>query len=393
MDFLYHPKTDLVHLFVSGALRKSAVTLLSLFSPVYIFLGVRSSVFDEASAVILTISFYLILYLSKFLTLLVSENLSQRAGFKGTIWISALPFLAFVISLIYSYKYPFLYIVSACLWGIHAAFYWWGYNGYFVKVAEKPRVGETIGQAHLLETIASIITPFLGAIVVAIWGFNYVFIASAILFLSSLLFLGKKHDRRQKHDIKFGQVCNLLVSHKSIVLAYFGVGGEAVLYSVAWPLFLYLFFKEVINLGIIVSLAALIAAIFGIVIGRFVDKYGEKTIMEFGVPLLSVSSLIKFIVRTFSGFVIADSLRNFGERMVEVPLSELSFKKAIEGISSYAIMFREIALLLGAASAILGLSAILYFGGELAGSFILAALLGTFPVIAVFKHKIYDRNN
>ena len=395
MDLFYHPKVDFLHLFISGAFRKASITILSLFSPIYIFLGAKSLVNDVTFALILTLSYYFVLYISKFLTLLVSENLSQRIGFKGTMWLSALPFIGFVLSLMYSYNFPYLYLVSSVLWGIHAAFYWWGYNGYFVKSAEdshNKHVGEAIGQAQLLETIAAIVTPFLGAMAIFLFGFSAIFVFSALLFLISLIFLNKDHDKRQKHDIGLKDVFNLFKTHKLSLLAYLGTGGEAVLHSIAWPLFLYFFFKQVVNLGVIVSLATLIAALFGIIIGRFIDRYGERKVIGLGVPILFVSNIFKFVFRTFTAFVIADSFRNFGERMVELPLNELTFKKAIQGFSAQAIMFREIALLFGAVFSIAALVVILYFGGDLSINFLLGAVLGVFPGVAVIKHKLRDND-
>lgn len=388
--YFHRPKGDLIHLFLSGVARRVAVTLLAIFSPIYIYLAVKNLGFSQPDAILSVLSYFLIVFLAKLGTLIYSEDLSRRIGFKGTIRISMVPFALFVPALIYASDQPILFLFSSLLWGLHAGFFWWGYHGYFIKAGEKDHFGESLGKANFLETVAAVLTPLLGAVVTSYLGFSALFVLVALFMVLSLLLLGKSREKRQKHDIQFKGVMKLIRIHKSVALAYVGAAGEAVLYAVVWPIFLFLFFGKLVSLGMVVSLAALFAAVFATVIGGWADKQGERKIVSIGSPLLGISWLARLFSRSFRAFVVADTFRNFGQRMVSVPLNALSYKKALEAESAKAILFYETASIIGILISLILLSVWMFFGGDLAGSFVLASLFSLLPLVAVFKKKLRD---
>src|SRR3989344_1437743 len=92
----YFPKKDLMHLFLGGVVRRMAIILLGLFSAIYVYetfvdLGLTSQL-----AIILVLSFFIIEQVSRLVAMVFAENLSQKIGFKGTIWISGIPFFLFI---------------------------------------------------------------------------------------------------------------------------------------------------------------------------------------------------------------------------------------------------------------------------------------------------------
>ena len=287
-------------------------------------------------------------------------------------------------SLLYASSWPLLFVPSAILWGAHAGFFWWGYHGYFIKEGDRRHFVRSIGEAGLLQTAASVFSPLLGALIASLFGFSILFLLAGVFMLFTLLILGRDHDRRQRRDIKFQEVFDLVKTHPSISLAYIGSSAEGILYSVAWPLFLFLFFGQVMSLGIIVSSASLIAALFALIVGSWVDKQGERRVVSSGVPLVFASWILRLLGRSLGFFIAADSLWNFGQRMIGLPLNALTYKKAIEGKSTgRAILFRETTLTIGSVFSLLLLLLWVSLGGCLSGAFVLAALFSLFPLIAV----------
>lgn len=392
LGFFHRPKDGLMPLFLSGVGRRVAVTLLTLFSSIYIYQIGRGLGFSQANVVIGVLAYYLLYLLVKSLVLIFSENLSQKIGFKGTIWLSTIPFILYIPSMVYAARFPYLLLFSSILFGINAGLFWWGYHGYFIKTGNIHHFGQSIGEAGFLGTVAAVLTPFLGALLISYLGFTALFISSGVIMIASFFLLGKDHDKRQKTDIRFIDVLSLIRNHKSISLAYIGSGGECMLSGVAWPLFLFLFFGKIISLGMIISLASLIAAIFALFVGGWVDRQGEKRIVAMGTPLVSISWIIKAIGKSMSSFVLADSMWNFGEKMVILPLNALTYKKAIESGSARAILFRETTMLVGGVISLLLLAIWVFFGGGLRGGFIIAAILSVLPLIAVFKKRLYDKD-
>jgi len=381
-----------MHLFLSGVARRVAIVLLLLFSPIYIFQIARDLGLNPSAAIIFLLLYFLVILFVKLLSLVISENLSQKIGFKGTIWASSIPFIIFLPSIVFAAKFPYLLFLAAAAWGVHAGLFWWGYHGYFIKTGEKKRFGRGIGQANLLETVAAGLTPVVGAFIISYLGFAAVFVASGIFMFASLILLGKDHDKRQRRDVKFVDVLELLKTHKSISLTYIGAGAETYIYFIAWPLFLFLFFGQVISLGIIVSLSTLFAAVFSVIVGRWVDRQGERKVVALAAPLLSVSWLIRFVIKSLPAFVLADSIWKLGQRMLILPLNVLTYKKGLESGIGKAILFRETSLIIGQVLALLSLIVIIYLGGDLSVSFVVAAIFSTLPLVSVIKHRIHDAN-
>ena len=391
LNFLQKPKADLMHLFLSGVARRVAVSLLTLFPPIYIYQIGRNLGFPTGPSIIMVLLYFFLGGGVKLITFTISENLSQKIGFKHMMWASGIPFLIFIPAIIFASSYPYLLILAGISWGVHAGFFWWGYHGYFVKTEEKEHFGQSVGEANLLETTASVLAPIGGALITNYLGFSPLFILSAVFLAASLIFLGKDHEKRQKRDIKFSEVLSLIKKHQYISLSYIGSSAEGIIYTDIWPLFLFLFFGQVISLGAIVSIASLMAAGFSVLMGGWVDRQGVRRIVAFGAPLTTLAWILRIVNKTFPIFVIADSIENFGARMVALPLNALTYKKAAEAEAAKAILFRETTLIIGALIVILVLMVWIYIGGNLAGSFILAAFFSIFPLLAIFKRKIHGK--
>ncbi|MBU0572735.1 MFS transporter [Patescibacteria group bacterium] len=390
-NFFNYRKNELKPLLLSGVARRVAVTLISIFSPIYIYEIGQKYGLDSRYAIIVVLLYYVIAILSKTISLSFSENLSQKIGFKSMIWASFVPFVIFILSLVFTSLCPYLLIPAAIFWGIHVGFFWWGYHGYFIKEGDGDHFGLNIGEARFLETIVAVLSPFLGALLISFLGFNSLYIFSGVFMGIALLLLGKDHERRQRRDIKFSEVISLIKSHKSISLAYIGSSAETILYMVIWPVFLFRFFGQVISLGAVVSVSIFFAAIFSLVLGRWVDKQGERKIISIGVPLVTLSWIIRIIKKSLPIFILADSVWNFGQRMVELPLNTLTYKKGVEGGSARAILFRETAITIGGLLSLILLIVWMLYGGRLEEGFIIAAVLSTLPLIAVYKRKLQDK--
>lgn len=391
VNFLDHRKNQLASLFLSGVARRVGVTILWIFSPIYIYQAGISYGFSSRNAIVGVLLYYVITVISRLFCLLFSENLSQKTGFKGIIRLSLAPFLLFLGSLIYASQRPEFFILAAIFWGMHSGFFWWGYHGYFIKKGDDKHFGLRIGEARFLETLAAVTSPLIGAFIVNYWGFKSVFVFSALFMILALFLLGKNHDKRQRRDIQFSEVTSLLKSHKSMTLAYVGYAAEAMLYTVIWPIFLFIFFGQVISLGIVVSLSVLLAAIYHLFLGRWSDKQGERKIVATGTPLVTASWFIRIVNKTLPSFILADSIRNFSQGMVALPLDALTYKKGIEGGTARAILFRATAFVIGN---LLGLGmaiAWLLFGGNIGGVFLVAAVLSLLPLVAVYKKRLQNK--
>jgi MFS family permease len=382
------PDKDLGNLFFAGVARRAGVTLLSLFSPVYLFEMLVDIGASTSTGIVAVLLYYLLVFFIKFIVLNMSEDLSRKIGYKKVAKLSGIPFFIFIFLIIYSSHYPVLFVLAAISWGIHSGLFWWGYHGYFIKSGSRDHYGESIGEARFLETLAIILSPLLGGVVAGYLGFTSLFILSAVFMLISMLFLGNKHEKKQTLDVSFNEVFRAIAKNKSVSLAYIGTGGEAIINSVLWPLFLYLFFGELISIGSVVSVASLLAAFFAIIAGKWVDDRGERGLIAVGAPLIFMSWVMKAFFWSTPSFILSDGIWNFSERMVVLPLNALTYKKAFDGGSAKAILFRETALIIGIFAVLTLVILVIFAGGSMTLVFLMAGLFSVLPFIAIVKRRI-----
>lgn len=387
-DLVYHPKKKLMNLIWAGAARNTAVSFLAYFSAVYIYKLFENIGKSSKESLYYVLLFYLILHVVKIITFSLSEDLSRKIGFRSSIIFSLVPFIILTIFYIASPLNPYLIFFAAAFWGIHAGLYWWGYHGYFIKSGDAKHFGAGLGELDMIITLAAVVAPVVGAFVINQFGFNYVFMLSLIFMFLAIVLLGSGKNLRQRHDVYFKDVVGLLLKHKSITLAYVSGGIESTFYLVGWALFLYFFFNGVLGLGLVVSVSLLLSAIFGMFIGSRIDKSGEHKIVAAGSPLFSVSWILRAFFSAPFMYVIADSFRFFSDKMVTLPLLKISYRKGVEDYVAKSILFRELALGIGAIVALLLILIFVSLELDYIIQFTIVALVSLLPLIAIVRKRI-----
>ncbi len=380
---LYKPNNDLFRLFLSSVSRRVSQTLVSVFSSVYIYKLLIDRGYESRIGVVSVLLFHCIIYLTKLVTMFIAENYSLKYGLKNAIKFSFFPFLISIACIIFANQNIYLILLSAFFWGIHAGFYWLGFHGYFVKAADINHFGRSIGQVELLQTIAAILSPVGGAFVVGLFGFNSLFAMAVVFMVVAILLLRGTAEYKHKTDVTINELLKSIKRHYKIYLAYIGGGVEAAAYLIIWPLFLYLILEGVVKMGITMSAAVTLAAVFGLVTGDITDKKGEKKLIYLGVPLVTSSWLIKSFLSLIPVYVLSDSLWSFGQKMVALPLGALTYKKASEKKAAEAIIFRETGLNLGALVGFFILILVYYFTESFRLVFFVVALISLLPLLSL----------
>lgn len=378
-----HKVDGLPALFAASVTRRASMTLLGLFSPLYVLELSQREGFSLKASISIVLFYFFLIFLAKLVSIPPAENLGLRYGFRGTLLLSGIPFLFFIPILVWSNTTPWLIIPAALLWGIHNGFFWWGYHGFFVKAGNAISFGEEIGVATVFETIAMVITPFFGALLAEKFGFSVLFWLAGLFFLFSLALMVSASERRPKTDVRVSSIIKLLLRHKNATLSYLGNGVEAAAYLAVWPIFIFLTLGTALNVGGVVSASVIIAAAMTFLVGIWVDKRGEKEMISVGAPLLAFSWIMRMLGSTRPLFIASDSLWRFAEGMVSLPLNVITYKKALEGATDRAIMFRELAINLGPVIILPIFILMVLAGLNLAWTFVLAAVFSLLPLLAI----------
>jgi len=365
-------------------LRRMAVELLGLFSPLYVLSIARDLGFSIQNAVLMVIGYFLLIFIAKLLTMPLAENASFRIGYRRTLIISVIPFFLFIGLLALSQLYPVLLVLVSIFWGIHAALFWFGYHGLFVKRADHEHFGKQTGLSQALYIATGVVTPILGGLIILKFGYQALFLVAGAIFTLGVMIALLSREIKPHRDARIINVIQLFKTHKKVMLGYFGWGFESALYSTLWPVFLFLLVGKILSFGEIISAAVLVAAIITYLVGLVVDKIGVKEVISLGSIIGFLTWIIRAIVRAPLAIVGVDGAYRVTEQMLHIPLLVRSYQKAIAGGTGQALYFMEISLGLGAATGLLLAGILVLLNLPLWTIFLLASI-GTLAPIFIIR--------
>lgn len=362
-------------------LRRMAIELLGLFSPLYVLSIARDSGYSIQNAVLVVIGYFLLIYLAKLFTMPLAENTSFRVGYRRTLIFSIIPFFLFVGLLVLSQSYPILLVLVGIFWGIHAALFWFGYHGLFVKRGDYEHFGKQTGLSQALYIAIGVVTPILGGLIILRFGYPALFLVAGAIFALGVMIALLSKEIKPHHDARIVNVIQLFKTHKKVMAGYFGWGLESALYSTIWPVFLFLLVGKILSFGEIISAAVLVAAIITYLVGLVVDRMGVKEVISLGSIIGFLTWVIRAIVRAPLAIVGVDGAYRVTEQMLHIPLSVRSYQKAITGGTGQALYFMEISLGLGAATGLLIAAVMVFLNLPLWTTFLLASLGILAPIL------------
>lgn len=386
LDFQFKKEVKLMPLFLNQSLRDVAISLLYLFSSVYIYKTLFSLTNQTNIALLSVFIFFLTIYGCKFIANLFAEELTLRLGLKKQIYFG-LTFLIVSLSVLFlSLKWPLLLFLASPFWGFSIGFYWFGRHGLMVKTGREKAFGKELGMVEMMRTILLMGTPFLGGLMINLAGYKALFGASLFFVVLAGLSLQPMKDKKTRHDTSLAEVLSLFRTHKRMVLAYLGNSVAGTIYTITIPLYLFLILKQELSLGEFFSLSMILVALINLIVGRWVDIRGKRGLLAFGSLASSLVWLGRWLTRNIFGLFALDVADYVTAGMTAIPLGVLTYEKALDGHSTgRAILFREVALTAGAIIACLFLVGLALLGIELKYSFLAAAFFSLLPILIAKK--------
>ncbi len=384
LDFQFKKEIKLLPVFLNQSLRSVAVSLLSLFSSIYIYKTFLSLTNQTNLALLAVFIYFLGLYVTKFISNLFAEELSLRIGLKKQVYLGLLFLIYCLLIFILSLKWPLVVFLASPAWGLATGFYWFGLHGLMIKVGHNGAFGKEIGIAGLITTLFLLAVPILGGALINFAGYKALFITSLLFVVLSMLSIRKVEERRTNHDTDLNEVLGLFKTHKRMVLAYIGDSIAAAVYGVIIPLYLFLILKKELALGEFFSLSMILVALLNLFIGRWADIKSKRKLVAYG----SVFQALVWLSRIFTqkiGFLFAlDIVDRITDGMVGIPMNVMTYQKAIDGHSTgRAILFREIAIVIGSIIACLLLIVLALLKVELKFYFLIPALSSFLPLLII----------
>lgn len=326
-------KSRLLPLYLTQAWRRFAISLLSLFSAIYIYKTFQSLTF--------VFLFFLLLHLSKLLTNFLAEELSLKIGLKNQIRLG-LFFLMIALCLMFlSGKHPFLLFSAAVFWGSSAGFYWFGRHGLMAKLAPDGHYGQVLGKQGIVSLIPVLLSPILGGALISFFGYEALFSVCLLFIIFSLLTLRSMPEVKTHIDTSPMEILKLFKTHKRMFLAYFGDSAAARIYATVFPLYLFLILKQELSIGEFFSFSLILVAVFNFLIGKLVDLKGKRELIGFGSVFSFLIWITRVIFKQVNILFLADVSDRVVEKMTAIPLEVLTYEKALDGGSTgRAILFQ-----------------------------------------------------
>jgi MFS family permease len=369
-------------LFLNQAFRALALSLPSLFTTVFIYRKILSLSGQENLALLSVFSFFLGIYGFKLLSVFFAEELSLRLGLKRQLYLGLAFSVVCFLTLSFSQQLPSLLLIASPVWGLSVGFYWFGWHGLMIKFGRKGFFGKELGASGAVSALLLAAVPFLGGLLIDLFGYTALFLTSLVFILFSALVARFVKWERTHHDTSPMEVFGLLKTHGRVFFAYAGESASATIYSIVFPIYLFLILQKELAMGEFLTLSMVLVALISLLVGRWVDSRGREVMLGFGSAILFLVWLGRFLTQAVGVLFILDVIDRIADKMVGIPLISWTYEKALDGHSTgRAILFREMAVVSGAVFSCLLLIVMTLLGIELRFVFLASAVLILLPLL------------
>ena len=339
----------------------------------------RSFGFDLS---LLTISFsYLILVTTHGAFTPLVTIVIQKYGIKTSFIISQV-LLSFFLAFASITNNLFHYFIGFFIWGVAAAFWWVSYHYYFLEVGLKNKFGQEMSYLEILAILISLIAPLFAGLIITFLGQVYLFGAATIIILSSVTFLLMIKDFEKNAYVRVADILQESLSRKRDLLAFIGAGGEEIVYSVVWPLLLFIVFNDFIKLGIFSSVILLIAVVVTWLVGKLCDTTPKEKLEKVGSLVIGSTWLGKFLMQHPAAIFVLDSIYRIFYHLFSIPLTTLAYSHALHDNKIRYVVFRELSYKLGNMLGLLLFILLIVLKMPFWSIFFFAAIFSVLPMIA-----------
>jgi len=184
--------------------------------------------------------------------------------------------------------------------------------------------GRLVAFVEIATMVGAILSPIVGAVVMSIWGFDYVIYAAMFFFLCSFVVLFLTPDHKISVSYKPSQVMRDMWKETPHALYRSEIGRvffDTVLW-IPWPLFLVLVLPNVTVIGLVVGAASGIALFVAWTSGVKVDvkkKSAEQLLLRNGGLRGALANVFRGFIQTPVGLTLVESVSVINYETIIVP--------------------------------------------------------------------------
>ena len=349
-------RKPLAAIYFSMAIRFFALSLISIFIPIYLL---KSGYSIETILI-----FYFVLFVfSAAGSVLAARSLSE-AGLQATVGVSSLFLVFFYMMLLYKDLHSVPIFALAAFAGVGEAFYILPMNAEFAVAADKKHESEEVGALYEIPFLAAILGPIAGGSLLFLMGFDFLFLLASFLMLVSVIPLFWAKEIKRNHTFRMPEKVNLYEA-----LGIMSAGAREVGVIILWPLFLFLLVHDFVGVGLVETIALFSAALVALLVGKLAESYGERRVLNWGSIANAFSWPLRIMAATLSHIMMIAAFIGISAVSLLIPLQSMIYKNARKNPVQYLI-FADIMRNLGRVFMVIiviALSADLYTGLLLCG--------------------------
>lgn len=367
---------EIQEVYLHSFLFKLAINLVAIFLPLYILeMGYSTS----------TVFIFFAIYYGVYLFFsFPGAWIATKLGYKHTSLLASPFILAFYLLLRSNPGTPGLYL-TALLGGLSFNLYWMGMNPEIAESSHDEEREKETGFFFSMPTLASMLSPVIGGLILASYSFDLLFMIATILIgLSFTPFLFSR-EHREGMDVSPRNFFSM--EYFNDFMTYTFKGAQSMVKKVLWPLYLAMIIGGSVNIGSAGSLLALGGAIASIGLGKYTDDSNRNQVILSGVAVTSVTFLLMSFVTAPITAAIVSFINGLGRTAISLPVYSRAMDRAEEEDYVEYFAFREIGLSTGRTVSLLAfLFIFLYLPNQFLLGFTYAAL--SLVMVGYFSRKI-----
>ncbi|MBU1934824.1 hypothetical protein KKF04_02095 [Patescibacteria group bacterium] len=174
-----------------------------------------------------------------------------------------------------------LIIPATIVFALYISCYWMIRHWFFSVNADYTKIGKQISTLTIIRILIGFIAPIVGGVISFLVSFNVTFVLGAIAGTFSLIPILLFHAPPHPRGYDFKKVIGILNKPdlKAIRPAYFWEGSAANFIGTAWLLAFAIFIGNILELGLLVGITTLAAAILTWLTGSWFDQRKRKAIL------------------------------------------------------------------------------------------------------------------
>lgn len=333
-------KKEIYSIYLNNLLRGIAFSLFGIFVPIYLL-----TLSYSLNSVLI---YFFVFTIATFVFLILGYSIAKKVGYKAVMIANAPTVIIFITLLQILETYPIPIPLIAIANGVQNAFFFLPLHAYFSRLSEQNKRGTQVGNFKVFGKLAGLFGPLMGGLVIALFGFKYLFLVATIIMVFSIIPLLYLKNVKPLEKITIPKLNYL--RKKNIGFFWGNVFGKIIeeISSHIWPIFVFLTLKDILSVGWVGSLVTGGTIIFTIIIGKHYDKKSKYFMLRLGAILITILWLLRFFIESSLFLYSSSFVIGFLILMIFLPFDAIYYDKASrEKSPDLFIIFTEIPVFIG----------------------------------------------